>query len=294
MVDNSQINVVKLSPYTMFYRKFYELVLCRLNVLCHRLYGSQSEQYEKIIWNLFLYLFENYTDLLFRSRDLDQILLTIIYYTSNSNLIENKQLKQITWSHLIQAYKSMPNSKLKTLRSVFIRSINTNETSLNQENFGKFSICFLISNFENKALDKDPCLTPSKPAGTSHIIDGNIFGDIRSFYEEIFFKIPNIEKILENYIKTNELIDVPKTNKNNKNNSNISIHVGQNIFIDYSSTNQIKSNSFSSSNFQTNFNSKDNQNSSSSNILSSSIQAGLFSFFFLFFLFKYCSFQRCT
>jgi hypothetical protein len=108
----------------MFYRKFYELVLSRLDLLCLRLYGSQSNQFEKFVWNLFLYLFENFTELLFRSRDLDQILLSCIYYSSNSTFFRKDEL---TWPRLIQAYKSIPNSKLKTLRSVFIRSHNTNE-----------------------------------------------------------------------------------------------------------------------------------------------------------------------
>ncbi|CAF1502801.1 unnamed protein product [Rotaria sp. Silwood1] len=82
IVENNDKKHIKLSPYTMFYRKFYEYVLSRLDLICYRLYGSQSNKYEKIIWNLF----ENYTQLLFRSR-------------------------------LIQVYKSMPNSKLKTVRN---------------------------------------------------------------------------------------------------------------------------------------------------------------------------------
>ncbi|CAF1450738.1 unnamed protein product [Rotaria sp. Silwood1] len=89
IVENNDKKHIKLSPYTIFYRKLYEYVLSHLDLICYRLYGSQSNKFEKIIWNLF----ENYTRLLFCSR-------------------------------LIQIYKSMPNSKLKTVRSVFIRSIN--------------------------------------------------------------------------------------------------------------------------------------------------------------------------
>ncbi len=143
MVENSSINVVKSSPYTMFYRKLYELVLSRLDLICLRLYGSQSNQFEKIVWNLFLYLFENYTEFLFRSRDLDQILLSCIYYSANSNLFKKekeKEKEELTWFRLIQAYKSMPNSKLKTLRSVFIRELNENELFNNQQIFSKFQI----------------------------------------------------------------------------------------------------------------------------------------------------------
>ncbi|CAF1521550.1 unnamed protein product [Rotaria sp. Silwood1] len=105
---------IKLSPYTMFYRKLYEHVLSRLDVICYRLYGSQSNKFEKIIWNLF----ENYTQLLFCSRDLHQIILSSIYYVANSNLFQYEQDKQeLTWSRLIQVYKPMPNSKLKTVRN---------------------------------------------------------------------------------------------------------------------------------------------------------------------------------
>ncbi len=140
MVENSSMNVRKLSPYTMFYRKLYDLVLCRLDLISLRLYGSQSNEFEKIVWNLFLYLFENHTEFLFRSRDLDQILLSCIYYSANSNLFKREQKEELTWSRLIHAYRSMPNSKLKTLRSVFIRSINQNDFYNNQQNFRKIKI----------------------------------------------------------------------------------------------------------------------------------------------------------
>ncbi|CAF4450984.1 unnamed protein product, partial [Rotaria magnacalcarata] len=75
-----------------------------------------------------------------------------------------------------------------------------------------------------------------------------MFGDITSFYKEIFLKIDNLEKSFENYLKTNELIEIPnrmKPNENQKTTNNISINIGQNIFIDYSS-NKIQSNLFSS------------------------------------------------
>jgi hypothetical protein len=51
----------------MLYEKLYDIVISRLDLLCLRLFGSKSNQYEKIIWNLFLFLFENYTKLLFSS-----------------------------------------------------------------------------------------------------------------------------------------------------------------------------------------------------------------------------------
>ncbi|CAF5190266.1 unnamed protein product, partial [Rotaria sp. Silwood1] len=71
LVEKSGEINVKLSPYIMFYRKLYEYVLSRLDVICYRLYGSQSNKFEKLVWNLFIYLFENYTDLLFRSREIE-------------------------------------------------------------------------------------------------------------------------------------------------------------------------------------------------------------------------------
>lgn len=120
----------------MFYRKLYDLVVSRLNILCLRLFTSQPNSIETLIWNLFIYLFENYTELLFRSRDLDQILLSSIYFISNSSIIKTKQ--ELTWTHLIQAYKSMPNAKSNIFRSVFIRSINqNNDFIINQSNISK-------------------------------------------------------------------------------------------------------------------------------------------------------------
>ncbi len=131
------MNIRKTSPYTMFYRKLYDLVICRINLLILRLYGSQTNHFEKVVWNLFLYLFENHTEYLFRSRDLDQILLSSIYYSANSILFQKQEKEELTWFRLIQAYKSMPNSKLKTLRSVFIRSINDNQSFDYDQHFGK-------------------------------------------------------------------------------------------------------------------------------------------------------------
>ena len=125
--------------------------------------------------------------------------------------------------------------------------------------------------------DKNPCLTPSKPAGTIHIIDGNVIGDITSFYKEIFLKIPNLEADIKSYMETCQLIDVPIRTKSSENsNRYVSINLGQNIFLDYSS-NKIQSNLFSQSNHQTKSLSTDNQTNSSSNVLSSSIQAGFVS-----------------
>ncbi|CAF1071702.1 unnamed protein product [Rotaria sordida] len=263
IIENNDKKSIKLSPYIMFYRKLYEYVLSRLDIICSRLYGSESNKFEKIVWNLFIYLFENYTELLFRSRDLDQIILSSIYYVANSHLFQNQfytlNEKELTWYRLIQAYKSMPNSKLKTVRSVFIRSINKDDFIENEEN-----------------IDKNPCLTPSKPAGTKNLIDGNIIGDITSFYKEIFLNIPNLEKNLENNLNENQLIDLPYRNKTFENNKSeyLNINISSNIFINYSS-NKIQSNlSYPQSTNKTNYFIKDKQTNSTSNVLSSSIQAG--------------------
>jgi hypothetical protein len=124
-------------------------------------------------------------------------------------------------------------------------------------------------------LDKDPCLTPSKPAGTVHIIDGNLIGDIASFYSEIFIKIDNLEMKINDYFKDNELIDLPIRNKQNNNfNEHISINCGQNLFIDYSNQ-HLQINSFTNNYLNNKINSNNNENNHSNNILSSSIQAGL-------------------
>jgi hypothetical protein len=127
-----------------------------------------------------------------------------------------------------------------------------------------------IQSGETILVDGNPCLTPSKPAGTIHIIDGNLIGDIATFYKQIFLKVPNLDEFL---LKT-ELIDLPIRTKTNQNqNEHLSIHIGQNIFVDYSS-NQIKSNLFSSTNSNSKLISTDSKTKNSANSLSSSIQAG--------------------
>ncbi|CAF1183608.1 unnamed protein product [Rotaria sordida] len=146
----------------------------------------------------------------------------------------------------------------KTVRSVFIRSINKYDFIENEEN-----------------IHKNPCLTSSKPAETINLIDGNIIGDISSFYKEIFLNIPFLEKNLENNLKENQLIDLPYRNKTFENikSGHVNVNISSNTFINYSS-NKIQSNIYSSSsNNQTNYLTRDIQTNPTSNVLSSLIQA---------------------
>ncbi|CAF1047479.1 unnamed protein product [Adineta ricciae] len=245
--DPLRENLIKESPYTMFYRKYYQLVFTRLDLLCSRLFGRNSNEIKKTIWNFYLFLFENYTKKLFCQRDLDQILLSTIYF------IAQRENFNFTWISLLQAYKSIPNSNLKTIRSVFIKTIHSNEI-INERNPNQL------------------CLTPSKPAGTIHLFDDKFIGDIHSFYEEIFIKIGNFDE----FFAKKHLIDLPVKIKVNENqNEKISINVGENLFVKYSS-NFIKSNSSNSVHQQNpNDSSRQFYPNSSANILSSSIQAGV-------------------
>lgn len=109
----------------MFYRKLYELVLSRFDLLIPRLSSSTNENHllEKFIWNFFLYTLENHCKDLFLHRDLDQILLIILYHFFNSEDLfhrTNLSYPSLTWIKLIQVYKSMPNSRMKILRSVYL------------------------------------------------------------------------------------------------------------------------------------------------------------------------------
>lgn len=104
-----------------------------------------------------------------------------------------------------------------------------------------------------------------------------MFGDIKSFYDEIFIKVENLEKNFEFYLKTNPLIEIPnrfKLNENNKSKNNISISIGNNLFIDYS-TNKIQSNISFQTNKRQIFSEENSKQNLTSNVLSSSIQAGL-------------------
>ncbi|CAF5146245.1 unnamed protein product, partial [Rotaria sp. Silwood1] len=113
------------------------------------------------------------------------------------------------------------------------------------------------------------------PAGTIHLIDGNIIGDITSFYKEIYLNIENLEINIENYFKTNQLIDLPYRNKTFENveRGHFNINIYDNIFINYSS-NKIQSNLYSYSNNQSHYLTTDIRTNQTSNVLSSSIQAG--------------------
>lgn len=264
-----------MSPYGMFYRKLYSLVQRRLNLICLRLFGSDSNSIEMIIWNLFLFLFEKYTKILFQSRHLDQILLSTIYYSINSNIFQQNHSTTLTWFRLIQAYKTIPNTKLKTLRSVFIRVFDQQQSfQSNQSHSSLFVSKCYCNHFIS--IDDHPPLTPSKPAGTIHLIDGKIFGDIASFYSEVFLNIENLDENVKKHFEENSMIQLPSLDKYSNNSA---IHCGQNLFIHYSA-NQLNNYSFNKSNNQSNDSNQSQQNNSTNNILSSSIQAGLSSQFF--------------
>ena len=257
-VDNSQRHPLKASPYMMFYKKFYRLVSQRIHLIYIRLFGNEQKHFLNQIWNLFLFLFEHHIEHLFKSRHLDQIILICFFYSFNSKLIDNHEL---TWTKLIQIYKTMPNANLHLTRSVFIRTIQQDNSSSPPP----------LLHHQSTTGNESICLTPSKPAGTIHQIDEQIFGDIKSFYEEIFLKIDSIEEKISNYFESNSLIQFPNQFHLNENQANhLSIHCGKNLFIDYSSK-QIAKNLFD--NADTNENQRQtNQSNSSNNILSSSIQ----------------------
>ena len=267
---------MKLSPYTMFYRKLYELVLSRLDAICSRLVGHQWKEFERLVWNLFLYLFVHQTERLFRSRDLDQILLSCIFYAAHSHaFLAEQRPSQFTWSRLIQAYRTIPNARPKILRSVFIRCEPSSDCAPNRAESSSPSLIGSVS-CSTMAVD-NPCLTPSKPAGTIHLIDGQWMGDITSFYREIFLTTENLQSNLSSYFQTNPLIDFPRGKVFSRPaNEHLAIHVDSNTTINYSSC-QVNRNLFSSTNEENQLPKSDAHHKTlPSNILSSAIPAGRF------------------
>ena len=275
-MDSTTSSAMKLSPYTMFYRKLYELVLSRLDAICYRLVGQQWKDFEKLVWNLFLYLFVHQTERLFRSRDLDQILLSCIFYAAHSHVfLAEQRPTQFTWSRLIQAYKTIPNARPKILRSVFIRCEPPLDCAHHRTESGLPPSSISSVSCSDTAMD-NPCLTPSKPAGTIHLIDGQWMGDITSFYKEIFLTTENLQSNLSSYFQTNPLIEFPRSKVFSRpSHEHLAIHVDSNTSINYSSC-QINRNLFSSTNEENQLPKTDAHHKTlHSNILSSAIPAGL-------------------
>lgn len=252
----------------MFFVKFYELVLSRLELLSSRLFVHQSTEHFHRLWNLFLFFFENYTETLFKSRDLDQIVLSIIYFYSNPPwTIEQVRIEtrvSLCWSRLIQVYRTMPNSRLNVVRSVFIGQDNQQNRIIFQLDLNS------ASNNEN------PWLTPSKPAGTIHQIDDQLVGDITSFYKKVFLRLDKLNERLVSFFDNRPLRPIPERKKS------LQRSTGEFHPVELNSTSSI---TFSSKRFDSNAscasrNLFDNKNSSQStvnnepNSISSSIQAG--------------------
>ena len=205
--------VVKSSPYTMFYRQLYELLGCRIALLSDRLSVHPREVFEETLWNYLLFLLETSLEQLFLSRDLDQILLAAIFSLCNAtNTNTNTKTKisfvvtaPLTWPRLIQIYQTMPNARRKTLRSVYIGkegpspALSSSSSSLLRKGSSRLVFVWVFDVWV--CLDVVGCLTPSKPAGTIHLIDGEYFGDIHSFYEEIFLPLDLLSRFLEREVR---------------------------------------------------------------------------------------------
>jgi hypothetical protein len=125
--------------------------------------------------------------------------------------------------------------------------------------------------------DADPCLTPSKPAGTVHLIDGQLIGDITSFYNEIFTTLPDLDKHLQSLVDNpSRLVELPARFKSSQRcHEPLTISLSAKRFVEYSSR-QIETNQPNSTQHNDAVGPSQSTKPLANNVLSSSIQAGLF------------------
>ena len=245
----SSLMPIKSSPYTMFFRQLYQLIASRIGLLTRRLFSAEErEEKEEILWNFLLFLLETSLKDLLQSRDLDSFLLSSLFYLCEHSFHLSPPL---TWSRLIPIYQSMPNATLKTLRSVFIAK---------EEHFSPILL--------PSTINDNPSLTPSKPAGTIHLIDGKYFGDVHTFYEQIFLKQKHLQHFFQ-LSKARLPFPRPPSSFSSSDQRKIKLKISSDHSIDYSST-QLQPDLSSHSQPFNPFTSQ----SSQQNILSSSIQAG--------------------
>jgi len=257
--DEKQCSKVKSSPYTMFFRKFYQLVLYRFDSLIRRLGGNDKTFIQNSLWSLFNYLLKNYFEKLFSNRHLDQIILsTIFFFSQHSNQFvkdsTSSSCHPLNWIKLIQIYGTIPNANRNILRSVYLYPLD--DRSIDKD-----------VQFDSSTSIRTECLTPSKPAGTKTSIDGIVYGDITNFYHEIFLQL---EDFPSNFFSS---LDNPSTKLFYPSNL-ISTHqhsTTEHLSIQFSSTNEKKSIDKRSSPPQT----SSTSSSSSSNHYSTLTRAGL-------------------
>lgn len=106
--------------------------------------------------------------------------------------------------------------------------------------------CRLDVQLTNCPSKRNECLTPSKPAGTKTLIDGIVYGDITTFYDDIYLQL---EDFPSNFFSSS---DNPSTKLFYPSNliSTKQMSTNEHLSIQFSSTNESKTIETSSSSSQ--------------------------------------------
>jgi hypothetical protein len=127
-VNRDQSKPRRTGSLALFFRKFYNLTITRMQTISNSLDITDLDLKRKI-WTIFEYSIMERT-ILMKDRHLDQILMSAVYVICKLGKIEKN-----TFTEIMRCYRLQPQAESHIYRSVLISRIqNNSETALEDSN----------------------------------------------------------------------------------------------------------------------------------------------------------------
>ncbi|XP_011500736.1 PREDICTED: retinoblastoma-like protein 1 isoform X2 [Ceratosolen solmsi marchali] len=171
-VNRDQSKPRRTGSLALFFRKFYNLTITRMQTICNSLDITDLDLKRKI-WTIFEYSIMERT-ILMKDRHLDQILMSAVYVICKLGKIEKN-----TFTEIMRCYRLQPQAESHIYRSVLISRIQNNSEAALEDN-----------NRNNQTNNAAPP-TPSDMAATSRIYGSEERGDLIKFYNTVY--VPEVK-----------------------------------------------------------------------------------------------------
>ncbi|XP_014208875.1 retinoblastoma-like protein 1 isoform X1 [Copidosoma floridanum] len=171
-INRDQSKPRRTGSLALFFRKFYNLTITRMQTICNALNITETDLKKKI-WTIFEYSIMERTHLM-KDRHLDQILMSAVYVICKLGKIEKN-----TFTEIMRCYRMQPQAESHIYRSVLISRVSNNAEAM-AENVTR-----------NNALSNLTPPSPSEMAATSRIYGSDERGDLIKFYNTIY--VPEVK-----------------------------------------------------------------------------------------------------
>ncbi|OXU30844.1 hypothetical protein TSAR_012648 [Trichomalopsis sarcophagae] len=173
-VNRDQSKPRRTGSLALFFRKFYNLTITRMQNLCQSLEITDIDLKRKI-WTIFEYSVKERTHLM-KDRHLDQILMSAVYVICKVGKVGKN-----TFTEIMRCYRFQPQAESHIYRSVLI-STNIDDNCEAALDNG--------SNRNSQTNNTCPP-TPSDMASTSRIYGSEERGDLIKFYNTVY--VPEVK-----------------------------------------------------------------------------------------------------